>query len=655
MAELKAKVSLDTRAFNVGLTRMRRNVGRFAGKVGGQFAQAGANLARNAGRLAIGAGAAIVGATVIAARFGDQIDKMAKRTGIGTEALSALGFASEITGSKIEDVEKAIARQQLSLKQASDGLTTATRGYDELGLSVEALMAMSPEDQFMATAKAIGEVADESRRSALAQEVFGRAGRKIIPLLTADLKLLTAEAMRLGIIITPEQADAAAELTDDFLKLKKSVLGVALSAGVMKPAASLIKELTAAVVRLRESGALAAFADSMREGARSIIANTRGIIGAWRSMSTEQRDKLKNMAKAGAGFVAFWKLGFMRPLVTITAALVGQMMAMLNPAVMLGGLLGIPAFIAGIGIGKAFEKQLGFSDIILKISAAGFAILDAISTVIAPIKTKIEQAASLVMSLMRGEFGKIEEAANAALKINLGDDIHDGLEDMGAKIKATIDQMHNEFDAIDEFNPPPITEPIVDWNIGDAIMGEFAGVIDMVGVAGKAISDKLVDGLGVDGGTDALASFLSKMKEIKDESLDLGLGGKDGDGGLGNAADEAERLARATAPFRGGRIMSVEVGALAGKGLAAARAAAAKGDPAERQRARAALNAARIRGERENLFAPKLRAASAANVGQMKGDFSSTGEILGKIHGTLMASLGVQKQIADKGVIMGFA
>jgi len=79
--------------------------------------------------------------------MGDQVAKMAKRTGFGIEALSELTFVASQTGTSLEAMEAGFRRMQRSIYDAGRGLSTAADALADLGLTFEALDGLSPERQ----------------------------------------------------------------------------------------------------------------------------------------------------------------------------------------------------------------------------------------------------------------------------------------------------------------------------------------------------------------------------------------------------------------------------------------------------------------------------------------------------------------------------
>ncbi|MDE0194539.1 MAG: hypothetical protein OXP08_03235, partial [bacterium] len=186
-----------------------------------------ASQALNRG-VAIGA-AALAGLAAKMISTGDQLDKMSKRTGVSVENLQRLRFAAEQSGTGIDVLEKGLKRQAKFLADADRGLSTYTRQLAELGLTVADFEGLSPDEAFMKFADAIAAVDDPLRQAALAQEVFGRAGTQLLPLMkegTAGIKALGDQAEATGNIMSTEAAAKSAELVDTLNELKHSALGV---------------------------------------------------------------------------------------------------------------------------------------------------------------------------------------------------------------------------------------------------------------------------------------------------------------------------------------------------------------------------------------------------------------------------------------------
>jgi hypothetical protein len=179
------------------------------------------------------AGAAITGTMAAAinsyAKAGDEVGKMAVRTGISTQALSELRHAANLSGTSLSGFEKSIRRMQRAITEAGEGKAEYTESLEALGLQYEDLAGKKPEDQFMVIAEALGEVEDDTTKASLAQEIFGRSGTALLPMLKGGaegLAQMRAEARELGITFDAESSKAAEDFNDNMERLWKSFEGV---------------------------------------------------------------------------------------------------------------------------------------------------------------------------------------------------------------------------------------------------------------------------------------------------------------------------------------------------------------------------------------------------------------------------------------------
>ena len=185
--------------------------------------------------LEVGAAAAIgVKAVSSFLSANDAIGKMSTATGISTTTLQEWGFAAEQSGTDIGTVEKGVQRFSRVINDASNGSETATRSLTALGLSAEELGRLTPEQQMLALADAIAGVEDPTQRTALAQEVLGRSGATLIPLLEggsdgfAELGMQAHEAGR----VLDEDAIRASERTNDAMNIFNSSLKGVVNQGI---------------------------------------------------------------------------------------------------------------------------------------------------------------------------------------------------------------------------------------------------------------------------------------------------------------------------------------------------------------------------------------------------------------------------------------
>jgi len=190
--------------------------------------------------------APMLGAAKAFGSMGDQVAKMAKRTGFGVEALSELTFVASQTGTSLEAMETGFRRMQRSIYDAGRGLSTQTDALTDLGLEYKDLAGLAPEDQFKMLAETISRIEDPTRKAALAQALFGRAGTQLLPMMASGAKgieTLQAEARRLGLTMSGQDARAAEDFTDALDALWKVVkMGVFNVGAALAPVLQQIAE-----------------------------------------------------------------------------------------------------------------------------------------------------------------------------------------------------------------------------------------------------------------------------------------------------------------------------------------------------------------------------------------------------------------------------
>ncbi len=219
--------------------------------------------------------APLAGAVKLFSDAGDALDKMSLRTGVSVEALSELGFAAEQSGADLQTLENGVRVMQRTLNDADRGLATAKDALADLGLAADDLRGLSPEQQFKTLAEAISRIEDPSKRAAVAMQVVGRAGTKLLPLIEGGvdgIEALQAQARSLGLTISTETAKDAALLNDTmnilFRVLKQGVfiIGSALAPTVIKLSNAITRVVVAASEWVKQNKAVVVSAATIAAG-----------------------------------------------------------------------------------------------------------------------------------------------------------------------------------------------------------------------------------------------------------------------------------------------------------------------------------------------------------------------------------------------------
>lgn len=189
-----------------------------------------------AGLFAAGAAAstAFAGAAKVFSDQGDAIAKMARRTGLSTEAVSELGYAADLAGTDAATLETGIRKMQIAITDAANGAKPAIETLDRLGLSASQLAGLTPDAQLEILADRLSAIADPAAKAALAQDLFGKSGTQLIPLLqdgSAGLRAMRKEAVSLGLSVGGKTAENAEMLNDAIGRLTKTLNAVVFNIG----------------------------------------------------------------------------------------------------------------------------------------------------------------------------------------------------------------------------------------------------------------------------------------------------------------------------------------------------------------------------------------------------------------------------------------
>ncbi len=203
-------------------------------KVGKKVKAFGAGVTAVGASMA-GLGAAItaplVAATKIFATVGDELSKASQRTGVGVEALGGLKYAAEQSGAGLEDLEVAFKKMANVIVE---GGATAAQSLGAIGLSVAQLAGLKPEDQFKLIADRLSRITDASTRAAIAQDLFGKSGTRLLPLISEGAKgieALTERHKQLNLTISAADAATATQFGDALEDVWKQVKRVAFEVG----------------------------------------------------------------------------------------------------------------------------------------------------------------------------------------------------------------------------------------------------------------------------------------------------------------------------------------------------------------------------------------------------------------------------------------
>jgi uncharacterized protein (DUF433 family) len=287
LGSLTVDLLLELGGFKGGMDKAQRQTANFerqmksrASAISGAFSQVGKVLAGvGIGFSAVGIVREMASAARAAIAFGDEINKATAKTGIGAERMSALAYAAKQADVDFAALGTSLKKMQVTLSEASSGTKSANETLAALGLTIEEIKRLAPEDQFELLADRISLLRDPADRTRAAVELFGRAGADLLPLFeqgAAGIRAAREEAERMGATLTGEQARALAEADDAVKRLGQAWDGLARTLTVAV-APSLINVATAMTNVLSKEPEVLSLAQAWEAVGRAFSKN--GILG----------------------------------------------------------------------------------------------------------------------------------------------------------------------------------------------------------------------------------------------------------------------------------------------------------------------------------------------------------------------------------------
>ncbi len=185
----------------------------------------------------IGAGitAALGGAVSATMEYGGSIQDASTKTGIAAEELQKLKFGAEQSGVSFEQLQGAILKMSNGIGEATNKAGGPFNdALARVGLTIQQLQTLSPDQQFMKLSTAIAGVADPAQRTALAMDFFGKSGAQMLPFLNegaAGMTALGQKAQELGLVMSGDAIAQAEAFGDQWDALKLQFQAVAVQVG----------------------------------------------------------------------------------------------------------------------------------------------------------------------------------------------------------------------------------------------------------------------------------------------------------------------------------------------------------------------------------------------------------------------------------------
>lgn len=168
---------------------------------------------------------ALANMTVESASFADEMLTTSAITGIGVDRVQAFAYASELLDVSTETVTSTLSRMIRQVGSAADAVDFSSTAFAQLGVDIRDSNGelRDSEGIYWETIEALGAIANETERDAIAMEIFGRSAMELNPLIQAGAETfneLAAEAEAAGYILSGDQLADFGDFDDQIQRLQ---------------------------------------------------------------------------------------------------------------------------------------------------------------------------------------------------------------------------------------------------------------------------------------------------------------------------------------------------------------------------------------------------------------------------------------------------
>lgn len=220
-------------------------------------------VAARVGIAGVAVAGAVAGTVALAKSAGDTVDaagKQAQALGLPIEAYTKLTYAAEMAGVSQEELGGAVKRLSANIADAANGNKAASAQFAALGVSIlDVNGKLRPTEAILLdVADRLAVMPDGARKTALSMDLMGKSAANLLPLFnegSVGIRQLFADAERLGLVFTKEQAAIGDALGDALDNLSKARQGISVQLGLLfAPAITeAANALTELIIRNRDA------------------------------------------------------------------------------------------------------------------------------------------------------------------------------------------------------------------------------------------------------------------------------------------------------------------------------------------------------------------------------------------------------------------
>lgn len=180
----------------------------------------------------------LAGFTKEGASYSDEVMTMATVTGLTTDKIQELQYASELVDVSLETITGSMTKNLKSMKSAQKGTGDAADAYKELGIEIVDANGNLREsnDVFWEVIDALSQMPDDTNRELMAMNLLGKSAKELNPLLatgSSQMEEFARQARESGYVLSGETLERYGALDDQLQKLDKGFTAAKNSLGLI--------------------------------------------------------------------------------------------------------------------------------------------------------------------------------------------------------------------------------------------------------------------------------------------------------------------------------------------------------------------------------------------------------------------------------------
>ena len=205
------------------------------------------------------------------AEYADEVNTLAKTTGMSTDAIQEYKYAADILDVSFDTIQGSLTKLTSNMSKNSDA-------FAELGISIrdENGELRDANEVFDEAITALGYIDNETQRDAVAMKIFGKSAKDLNPLIktgSKELGKLRKEAHDVGAVMSEDALEGANAFQDGLDRIKGTwdALKRTLGANILSKITPYLEKFVGLFQDLAATGNLSGFIDGVVDMVNDIV------------------------------------------------------------------------------------------------------------------------------------------------------------------------------------------------------------------------------------------------------------------------------------------------------------------------------------------------------------------------------------------------